>query len=111
LDSQTTTNLAKVATITATGSGAVTLGDVSTLHAAAQKLTSIDASASSGALTVKIGATDNVHGLSVKGGSGADSVTLQGSIGNTTTSSGTVVTTTVNLGAGKTNCLMEHQVI
>jgi hypothetical protein len=100
LDSQSTTNFAKVASITASGSGNVTLGDVSTLHAAAQALTTIDASAASGKLSVTIGATDDTHGLTVKGGSGNDTVTVKGTIGNVTTATGTVVTTTVDLGAG-----------
>jgi len=79
-------DVAKVATITDTGSGSLVLGDVSGAVYAA--LTTIDASTATGAVTATI------NGAQVfKGGAGADTVTLNGAL--TTTSGGSI-----SLGAG-----------
>jgi hypothetical protein len=73
--------VAKVATITDTGSGALNLGDVSGATYAA--LTLVDASAATGAVTATI------NGAEVfKGGAGNDTVTLNGAL--TTTSGGSI---------------------
>lgn len=97
---QANSTLSKVTAITASGSGEVNLGDVSTLVSAQTGLSTINASAASGALKVTLGATDTYHGLTVTGGSGNDVVVLSGALGVQTTATGNQVTTTINLGAG-----------
>jgi len=89
----------KVTSITATGAGALALGTITD----ATKLTSIDASAAAGALSVTIGATGN-YGMTVKGGAGADTVTLDGAIA-AGSYNGATVSTTVSLGAGNDTVL------
>jgi len=95
-----TAGLAKVATITASGSGNLT-ADVSSATDYA-KLVTVDASAASGKVTLTIAPTSSFadSGQVIKTGSGNDKVTLQGSIGSTTATAGGLVTTTVDLGAG-----------
>jgi S-layer protein len=94
-------DLAKLTTITANGSGALDLGVVSDFT----KLTSVDASAASGKITLSVGPTIGVsnvdnHGLAIKTGSADDTVTLTGAISSGTDTAGNVVVQTVALGAG-----------
>lgn len=93
-----TAGLAKVATITATGAGNLTVDASNTTNYA--KLVTVDASASSGKVTLTLPATPAAAGQAVTTGSGADKVTLAGSIGSTTATAGGLVTTTIALGSG-----------
>lgn len=92
--------LAKVTTITASGAGNLT-ADVSSATDYA-KLVTVDASAKTGNVTLTVAPTSSFadSGQVIKTGSGADTVTLAGSIGSTTATAGGLVTTTVDLGAG-----------
>jgi len=104
LDAASTT-AAAVTSITSTSGKKVALGDVAT-SGYLTKLSSIDASGASGALSVTIGAPGAAggvgYGMNVKGGSGNDTVTLKA--GTSTASvvnvDGATVTTSVSLGAG-----------
>jgi hypothetical protein len=103
-----TSTLGEVTSITSTSAKKVTLGDVSSAANSSYlpKLSSIDASGASGALSVTIGVPGTSggtgYGMNVKGGSGNDSVTLKA--GTSTASvvnvDGVTVTTSVALGAG-----------
>ena len=91
----------KVTAIDLNGAGKVTLGDVTD----ATKLTSIDATDSTGGVAVTIGSTGS-YGMSVKGGAGADTVTLKAS--STLASAlvnGVTVSTSIDLGAGNDKLL------
>jgi S-layer protein len=106
----TTSAAAAVTSITSTSGKKVTLGDVAT-SGYLTKLSSIDASGASGALSVTIGAPGAAggvgYGMNVKGGSGNDSVTLK--TGTSTASvvnvDGVTVSTAVSLGAGNDKLL------
>ena len=89
----------KVTSIVATGAGNLTLNKV----ADATKLALIDASTATGKLSVTIPATPDV-GMTVNGGSGNDTVTLDGAIASKVVS-GATKTTTVSLGAGNDSVL------
>jgi S-layer protein len=102
---QGNSTLAAVATITANGAGALALGAVNTT-----KLTSIDASAATGAVSASIGATitgaSTDHSLAVKTGSGNDVITLTGTIkGGLNPTTNAAVANTVELGAGNDSLL------
>jgi len=109
----TSSTLAAVTSITSTSTKKVTLGDVSagTNASYLPKLSSIDASGASGALSVTIGApgTSNGtgYGMNVKGGSGNDSVTLTAGISTASVVNvdGVTVSTSVSLGAGNDKLL------
>lgn len=99
--SSTLDGTTKVTAIDLNGVGKVTLGDVT----AATKLTSIDATDSTGGVAVTIGSTGS-YGMSVKGGAGADTVTLKAS--STLASAlvnGVTVSTSIDLGAGNDKLL------
>jgi hypothetical protein len=93
-----TAGLAKVATITGSGAGNLTIDASNTTNYA--KLVTVDASAKTGKVTLTIPATPAAAGQAITTGSGADKVTLAGSIGSTTATAGGLVTTTIALGAG-----------
>jgi hypothetical protein len=105
--------LAAVTSITSTSAKKVTLGDVSagTNASYVPKLSSIDASGASGALSVTIGAPGTAggvgYGMNVKGGSGNDSVTLTAGISTASVVNvdGATVSTSVSLGAGNDKLL------
>ncbi len=88
-------NTTKVTSITLSGSGATDLGPI----LGATKLTTINASAATGAVKVTLPATSNV-GITVTGGAGNDVVTLDGNTAAITSTTGAGVTTTIALGAG-----------
>lgn len=90
--------MAKVATVTASGAGNLTLGSIATGW---DKLTSIDASAKTGNVSVTLGSTPADAGFSLKTGSGNDTVTVSGAnTGAVTGTNGGLVTSTIDLGAG-----------
>jgi len=93
-----TAGLAKVATITGSGAGNLTIDASNTTNYA--KLVTVDASAKTGKVTLTIPATPAAAGQAITTGSGADKVTLAGSIGSTTATAGGLVTTSIALGAG-----------
>jgi S-layer protein len=97
----TASSQAKVVNVTHTGSGKVALGSVASGWG---KLTSIDASQATGALTVTLGNTPTsatTGGMTVLGGSGADVISIAGSgVGSGTQTNGGIVTTTIKTGAG-----------
>jgi len=95
--------LAKVATVTATGSGTLNLGDLSTGWT---KLASVDASAATGSVTATLGATPADAGLSVITGSGNDTITLIGNIAATSGTNGGLVSTNISLGGGNDSLLI-----
>jgi S-layer protein len=92
--------LAKVAAVTASNSGTLALGDLSSGWT---KLASVNAAAATGAVTATVGATPADAGMAVVTGSGNDTITLNGNIGSTNGTYGGLVTTSLNLGAGNDN--------
>jgi hypothetical protein len=106
----TTSTAAAVTSITSTSGKKVALGDVTT-SGYLTKLSSIDASGATGALTVTIGAPGTSggvgYGMNVKGGAGADTVTLKAgaSTASVVNVDGATVSTTVTLGAGNDKLL------
>jgi hypothetical protein len=98
--------LAKVGSITKSGAGNLTLGDVSSGWT---KLTSIDASTATGKVSVTLGSTPSAtltNGFALKTGSGADTVTLSGdNTGTVSVTAGGLATTTIDLGAGNDSLL------
>ena len=101
----TSSTLAAVTSITSTSAKKVTLGDVTTSNYL-PKLSSIDASGASGALSVTIGAPGTSggtgYGMNVKGGSGADTVTIKSGVSTASVVNvdGATVSTSISLGAG-----------
>lgn len=95
------TNLTKLTSVVATGAGKVDIGDIT----GASKLTSVDASASSGGLVATVGGTGS-FGLTLKGSSGADTITLKsGASLAAALVNGANVTTSLTLGAGNDTLL------
>lgn len=101
--SGTLINDAALTTITATGSGALNLGDLS----GAAKLTTIDATKSTGGVTVGINST--VTSFNGAGSSGNDVVTLNGSI-STVNAANNAINNTIVGGSG-TNTLVVENVV
>lgn len=94
-------NLTKLTSVVATGAGKVDIGDIT----GASKLTSVDASASSGGLVATVGGTGS-FGLTLKGSSGADTITLKsGASLAAALVNGANVTTSLTLGAGNDTLL------
>lgn len=93
-------DLAAVTSITANGSGDLDLGTPTSFA----KLTSVDASASSSAITATLGATitsaTTDRAFAFTGGSGKDTVSLSGAMKSGTSSAGASIANTINLGAG-----------
>lgn len=89
----------KVTSVVATGAGNLTLNKV----ADATKLALIDASTATGKLSVTIPATPD-SGMTVNGGSGNDTVTLDGAIASKVVL-GATKTTSIALGAGNDSVL------
>jgi hypothetical protein len=95
----------KITSIVANGSGALDLVAIQAATGTVDKLTSIDASAATGAvsmeLTRTIAGASTDHSLTVTTGSGADTIKLNHELkGGTNSTSGALVSNTVNLGAG-----------
>ena len=100
--------LTATTTITASGTGALDLG---TVGSASDKLTLVDGSAASGAITATYSATNGTagtaHNLTFKGGAGNDVVTIAGTINSAVnTTYATTVQNVIQLGAGNDTVLL-----
>lgn len=94
-------NLTKLTSVVATGAGKVDIGDIT----GAAKLTTVDASAASGGLVATVGGTGS-YGLTLKGSSGADVITLKSGVTLAAALvNGANVTTSISLGDGSDTLL------